>query len=396
MGIGTSPSAAETLIAHLIAAKPLTKAMQIVPFTDRPELTDAVVRFNERTTAGGFPEYHFSERPSSRHFPKEPGREVWMEYFLAVEEPEVRGGYILKYQPFWSLGEPEALTFLKLPVSEGILNPAYASLGIELLQDTERREPRVYALGMGGIKNKLPRILAKMGWDVVEVPFFFKICRGGRFFRNIQALRQTKAKKLACDILGWSGLGSLGVIALSLLGNSVKLKGVTVTEETSFGTWADEIWTNTHAEYHWLGQRNAATLGILYREDDPRYLRMRVKRDGKDIGWVLGLCTDMQDHKQFGNMRVASVVDGLASLKDTATVVAAAVRHLSHKRPDIFVSNQLHESWQQAMLANGFRKGPSNFAQALTPAAATAFKKRAQRREQMHCNRGDGDGPINL
>lgn len=370
--------------------------MRIVPFEDHPELTDAVIRFNERTGAGGFAEYHFSERPSSRHFPKEPGRAVWMEYFLAVEEPEVRGGYIFKFQPFWSLGQPEPLTFLKLPISEGIINPAYASLGIELLQDTEERQPRVYALGMGGIKNKLPRILAKMGWDVVEVPFFFKICRGGRFFRNIQALRQTKAKKLACDILGWSGLGSLGTWALSLFGSSANLKGVTVTEEPGFGAWSDEVWSASNHEYHWLGQRNSETLGILYREDDPRYLRMRVKRDGKDIGWVLGLCTDMKHHKQFGNMRVASVVDGLASLKDTATVVAAATRHLSTKRPDIIVSNQLHESWQQALLGSGFRRGPSNFAQALTPAAAAAFKNRAQHREQMHCNRGDGDGPINL
>ena len=54
-------------------------------------------------------------------------------------------------------------------------------------------------------------------------------------------------------------------------------------------------------------QRDAATLDQLYPPSDPRFLRVRAVG-----GWAVLLDTRMQDHKQFGDMRVGTIVDCLA------------------------------------------------------------------------------------
>lgn len=371
----------------------------ILPFPpDSPAHCEATRRFNARLAAGGFGEFHFSESATSRAFPKAPDRATWMEYFLAVEDgPEVRGGYILRYQPWWSRGKPLPLVFLKLPVSEGVIDPSYASLGIELLQHSVQREPSLYALGMGGVKNKLPRILQRLGWDVRSVPFFFRVLRPSRVLRQVKPMRSTPSRRLACDIAAFTGLGwPAFAIMQRRHAQPVDLKGVTVTLESGFGAWCDRIWEQSHASYDWIGQRNSATLPILYPDADTRFLRMHVRRGSESLGWVLGLNTQMKGHKQFGELRVASFVDAMARTEDADVVTAAATRHLESLGPDLIVSNQLHQRWGEALTHAGYLSGPSNFALALAPEAARALAEHGCKAEAMMLNRGDGDGPINL
>lgn len=371
----------------------------ILPFPpDSPEHCAAARRFNDRLAAGGFGEFHFSESATSRAFPKAPDRATWMEYFLAVENgPEVRGGYILRYQPWWSRGEQVPLVFLKLPVSEGVIDPAYASLGIELLQHAAQREPSLYALGMGGVKNKLPRILQRLGWDVRSVPFFFRVLRPSRVLRQVKPMRSTLARRVACDVAAFTGMGWPAFAILQRrLEKRVDLQDVSVTLEPNFGTWCDPIWEQSHACYDWVAQRDSSTLPILHPDSDPRFLRMHVRRGSESLGWVLGLNTPMKGHKQFGDLRVASFVDAMARPEHADVVTAAATRHLESLGPDLIVSNQLHHQWGEALTHAGYLSGPSNFALALAPEAARALAERGCQAQAMMLNRGDGDGPINL
>lgn len=375
------------------------KRITIIPFPpDAPEFCDAARRFNARLGAGGYGEFHFSESHTSRAFPKVEGRATWMEYFLAVEDgPEVRGGYILRPQPWWSRGQPLELVFLKLPVSEGVIDPAYASLGIELLQDAQQRAPSVYALGMGGVQNKLPRIFQRLGWEVVSVPFFFRVCRASRVLRQTAPMRTTRLRRVLCDAAAFSGTGALAFgIWQSLKRKGSAAAGTSVVLEKDFGAWCDPVWRDCHASYDWAGQRDSKTLPILYPDGDTRFLRMRVCRGGRTIGWALGLCTDMTGHKQFGNLRVASIVDAMAAPDDAAAVIGAATRHLESLRPDLIVTNQLHRAWREAVSQAGFLPGPSNYALALSPAAYSSLRERGGVLEGVFLNRGDGDGPINL
>lgn len=372
--------------------------VSIIPFPpDAPEFCAAARRFNDRLAAGGYGEFNFSESHSSRAFPKAEGRATWMEYYLAVEDgPEVRGGYILRPQPWFSKGEPLELTFLKLPVSEGVINPEYASLGIELLQDANHRAPSVYALGMGGIQRKLPRILQKLGWEVVSVPFFFRVCRASRVLRQTVPMRSTPKRRVLCDVAAFSGGGALAFSVLQSLKKKGSAAGTSVVLEKDFGAWCDPIWRDCHAHYDWVGQRDSKTLPLIHPDGDPRFIRMRVCRGGQTVGWALGLCTDMSSHKQFGNLRVASIVDAMAKPEDAPAVIAAATRHLESLRPDLIVTNQQHRAWREAVVQAGFLSGPSNYALALSAEAYASLRAHGGTLDGIFLNRGDGDGPINL
>jgi hypothetical protein len=102
----------------------------------------------------------------------------------------------------------------------------------------------------------------------------------------------------------------------------------------------------------------------------------------------------MQDHKQFGDMRVGTIVDSLGPPESAGAIVGAAASLLERRGVDLIVSNQLHSAWSRALLESGFRTGPSNYLLALSPAFAQAVG--GANHDQFHINRGDGDGPIHL
>ena len=80
----------------------------------------------------------------------------------------------------------------------------------------------------------------------------------------------------------------------------------------------------------------------------------------------------MRDHKQFGDMRVGTIVDCLGPPDCAPGIVRAAARVLEQRGVDLIVSNQLHAAWSRALLESGFRTGPSNYLLALSPALAEA------------------------
>jgi hypothetical protein len=156
-----------------------------------------------------------------------------------------------------------------------------------------------------------------------------------------------------------------------------------------FAGWADEVWQRSVADYALLARRDSATLDELYPASDGRFLRIRAAG-----GWAVLLDTQMRDHKQFGDLRVGTIVDCLAPAASAGAVVRAAAGLLAERGVDLIISNQLHEAWSRALLDCGFRLGPSNYLLALSPKFTECTGGAAQNR--FHANRGDGDGPIHL
>jgi hypothetical protein len=336
----------------------------IRPFTQ--EWAGAVRDFNWRIASSGF------------LFPGEADPN----YFIAVDGDAVRGGYVLRHQKFWFHGEPRDVAHYQLPLSEGIVNKAYVSLGMQLLRHALKQQPMLYALGMGGLTNALPRMLTAMGWGLWEVPFLFKVNRAGAFLRNIQPLRKTALRRMAMDLAAYSGLGWVGLRALQR-----PLQGVSAGEVVdSFAGWGDDVWSGCSAGYGALAGRDAGTLDAFY--DQRNIIRLKVG----SAGWAAVLDTQMQDHKYFGGMRVGSIADCLAAAGDAPMVVGAAVRFLEQRGVDLIVSNQLHAAWVAALRGAGLRVGPSNF----VFAASKKLSELIPNGDEAHINRGDGDGPIHL
>ena len=335
-------------------------SLEIVAYTQ--EMVAAVREFNQRLLAGGaLADQQFPETP-------DPGWMPAMELFLVVEGSMVRGGYILRRQSFSVAGATLPAAHYRLPLAEGIVNRSYAMLGLRMVRDALAREPRLYALGMGGGDQPLPAMLRRLGWSTCAVPFYFKVLHPARFLRHIEVLRTTPLRRAALDAAAYTGASWLAMEALALFSRAARRLPVCAVDlAPGFAPWADEVWERSRPAYALMAQRDAATLEQLYPASDPRFLRVRAAD-----GWAVVLDTQMEGHKQFGNMRVGTIVDCLAPPESAGAVIRAAAGLLEQRGVDLIISNQLHGAWCTALVESGFRMGPSNYLLALSPALAEA------------------------
>src|SRR5262249_20781297 len=153
---------------------------------------------------------------------------------------------------------------------EGLIDRRYAMLGLRLLRDALAREPRLYALGMGGFARPLPQMLKSLGWRMCAVPFHFKVVHPFRFLREIRALRTTPARRLILDAAAYTGAGWLG---LWLMGHARRVRRARCETAPAFSEWADTVWDGSRQDYAMLAARNSRTLDALYPPDDARFLR---------------------------------------------------------------------------------------------------------------------------
>ncbi len=374
--------------------------MHIVEYAD--QWRDALTAFNERLAAGG----------STVCFPPPPDpaaaaptfhQGLKVSRYLALEEGlskgcAVRGAYALKFQQFWLSGDVIPVADVMLPVSEGIVDPAYVHVALGLLFDVQKRQPMLYGLGMGGFQEPVARLLKAAGWRLFSVPFYFQIIRAFPFFKNIAFLRRSAGRRVACDFLAYSGLGWLAIAALKIrrpprTAGSEFVEAEAVEE---FGPWADEIWETGKSHYGLCSLRDAATLRNMYPRGVPNCMRLKVSSKGRPIGWSVLLNTKLKGHAHFGNMQLGSIVDCFAGPADAAHMLARSREHLVRQGADLIVSNQSHRVWRTAFARTGFAAGPSNFLFASSRALSEAMSRKQVTAEDVHVNRGDGDGPINL
>jgi hypothetical protein len=347
-------------------------SIRVAPFTE--EWVDAVRAFNQRIA------------PSHQELPESPRPAEFMpdsEVYLATEGSAVRGGFVLRRQKFFAAGKEIDAAHYRLPLSEGVVDRTYATLGLRLVRDALAREPRLYALGMGGWNRPLPQMLKRLGWRMCEVPFHFKVLRPSRFLRNIRVVRTSLLRRLVLDVAAFTGAGWLG---MKVVGHGKRVP-LSIQAPAPAG-WADSTWSSSYTSYGLVAQRDDATLQELYPSTDPRFLWVR-----NGNGWVVMLDTQMRDHLQFGDMRVGTIVDCMGPKECAVEAIRCATALLERRGVDLVVSNQLHHVWSEALLKAGFRKGPSNFLLALSPAFAEAVDSADG---EIHFNRGDGDGPIHL
>jgi len=177
-----------------------------------------VLALNERLEAAGAPKPHFPTPPASSSLPA-PGEHdrLYQERFVAREEEAIRGGYALKHQDFYfgvskaegdggDEGEIASVGAFQIPVSEGVVEKRHALLGLYLLKDALARNPLLYTLGIGSREEPFARMLESARWRITEVPFYFRVLRGGAFFRNLAYLRTTPFRRFFFDVLALAGL----------------------------------------------------------------------------------------------------------------------------------------------------------------------------------------------
>lgn len=364
--------------------------IEITPYSETH--VQAVQAFNRRLAfANGYAEYRFPERPAAAG----DGRRLAETYFLALSEGVVHGGYILNRQEFLFHGEPRRVAHYRLPLSEGVLDRAYAGVGVQMLRSALRTEPLLFALGMGGADRSLPRMLRAMGWRLTPVPFYFRVLNAGRLLRELPLAGASRARRLGAVLARWSGAAGLGFSAAQAVRKRA-CRGAAAEPEREFADWSDALWQRCHGRYRMIAARDSRALNALYPAADERFHRLRVMRDGSPAGWALVLDTAMSGDRHFGGLRVGSIADCLALPEDAGAVIAAAAAWLERRGVDLIVSNQSHAAWRAALERAGFLRGPSNFIFAASKELARLLEPFDSAQDEIHINRGDGDGPIHL
>jgi hypothetical protein len=360
------------------------------------EHATAVGAFNERARAHEAP-FVLSKSPVAEWLPMGDGARVWREFFLALDGAEVRGGYALRRQEFWLRGAVLSAGNYQGPLAEGRWDRRYMTAGVQMLRAALREEPLLYALGMGGLGQPLPKLLASAGWALTLVPFRFRVLRARSFLRNIQALRKSAWQARALDMGAATGLGTLGFAALDAWKKRRRLKrGCAGEPVAEFGAWADEVWAAARGKVAFCAVRDRAVQNALFAASSDRNLILRCTREGRDIGWAVVRSTQMEGDQYFGHARVGSLVDALAVPGEEFAVAELAVRHLRELGSDLVVTNQTHERWLGALREGGWLEGPSNFVFAASPELAKRLGSLEEALPEIHFNRADGDGPIHL
>ena len=369
--------------------------IEIEPYS--PARIEAVRAFNQRLKTGGCA-FRFPEHSESTWLPKAEGETLHEEFFLATEGSDVRGGYILKHQPFWVAQETASIGSLYLPLSEGTVNPEYAKVGLQLLLSALKKQPLLYSLGMGGFHNPYPQMLRAAGWKLFALPFHFLVLNGRAFCRNITFLRQKPVLRAGLDIAAATGLGHIAFQIIHGVRRQKPLRGEAVTGElvNDFSSWADDLWSGEKSNYALVATRDSAALRRLYPCAKEGFLKLKTTAGGKVVGWAVMLDTVMKDHKQFGEMRVGSIIDCFASPGYEYTVIHAAADCLAQRGVDMIVSNQAHRAWSSAFDRAGFLRGPSNFIFGASPRLAVRIGPWERQHSLTHMTRGDGEGPSHL
>ena len=320
-------------------------------------------------------------------------------FILTENKTTVRAGYTLKCQWFKVNNELLQIGYYYNPVTAGLFNKKYNICGVLLLHDAQKKNTNLFCLGMGGYSEALPKLLKGMNWNLQIIPFFFKVCHPRTFLNNIRYLKKTKLKSFIIMLVAISGLGWLCLKFISLVVSlfHIQLKKgpyITAEEIEKFDQDLDFVWEKAKEYNSFIAVRNCNYLKTLY--SDKKFIKLKFFDSNKIVGWSISLCTKLDDHKQFGYMKLGSIVDCLSLKGYERIIISKTSEMLKRKGVDLIVSNQSHIFWKNAFKMNSFINGPSNFIFATSKVLSDKLLRNIKSKGYIHLTRGDGDGPINL
>lgn len=358
----------------------------------------AVAAFNQRLRDAGVA-FQFFETCSSSWLPADEEAPVHRLYRLAIDgDGVVRGGYALRCQEFSIGGKSLQVANYQLPLSEGIFNSDFRTLGTRLLRSALREFPLLYSLGMGGITQPLPRLLSASGFNMSLVPFFFRVLRGKRFLLEMGVLRQSRMRRSAGFLAASTGIGPLGLSLLHRMSQRCRVDArYTCQPVESFRDWVDEVWKTSEPEGSVLAIRTAEVMNLVFPKQQVSNIKLRIDLSERPIGYVVVRCTQMNNDHYFGNLCLGSIVDGWSHASHVEQIVRLATDYLADKGADLVISNQTSQAWVEGVRSAGYLSFRSNFGLAISPKMAAQIGDLAGGVQGLcHFNRSDGDGPIHI
>jgi hypothetical protein len=347
--------------------------------------------FNARLRAHGAPPFLLPEEVASA------GEPVSRQHYVAVDQSgEVRGGVLLVEQRGWLQNDSTLpLINIQSPLSEGLVDRRFSAVSLQMLKFVTSRSSYSYAVGMGHEQNALPRLLTAAGWSVSRIPFAFTVINSRRFLRQIRLSRNGPGKWLT-RVASESGVSSLLLKGWRLVHPKPSVRAYSLELVPAWPNEMDIVWEGCRQHVSFSVLRDQQTLIEMYPATEARLRRFVLRLRGEIVGWSVGLVTKMTEDKNFGDLVVGTVLDGLAEKQHLSALLALTVDALSEMNSELILTNQTHQDWRVELRRLGFFAGPSNYLLALSKPLSSVLNSDASALERMHVNRGDGDGRIHL
>lgn len=379
-----------------------SRKIEFAPLTQ--ERVAACEEFNDRLRAGGF-EGKFEcctnrDRGESPPGPKEVDR-----YVALDADGHVRGAYLLRWQSLWLRGEKIRAASYGCPISEGVIDRQYAMVGVAVLRDAIQRCEYLYLLGGGGKSGSVFRLGQHLGWQLQDVPFLFRVLRGGRLIARLpQTQRRSERRRLAAlgEATGLSHLitGLVQAGSAARFGGSLSLrqrKAVTVEEVKALADAADEIWDRVRSQYAFCVVRDGAHVEASFPADRAGLYRLVVRSNGTIVGWCVVMTKGLSRLRSFlGDVACGLIVDAFGDPEYSTEVVRAATAYLADQGVDVAITNASHHSWIRGYRRTGFLTWRSQFPLVVSQSLAKRIGDLAAVMPHAHLSRADGDGVYYL
>jgi hypothetical protein len=364
----------------------------ITKYTD--EHIVAVQEFNARMRhAGALAEFELPSAPEPVWLSKSDGKTPWNEYYLVLVNGAVRGAFTLKHEDFSFGGTVRSVSCCHHAYSEGAIDKSYATIGAQIFRYCEVRHPLIYAMGMQGYNQPLPRMLIKMGWSHCLLPFYIRILNPRSFFDNLRMFSRSGALNTMKVVEQKTGFAGLVVRAAQHAAGSLWAPGkVNFDIVADFDEWANSVWEDSKRRYTALALRTAEVLRLLYPADNHNFIRLKVTSQGKIVGWAVVGHLQRKEDRNYGNLYVGAVLDTLASPEYATLVTSAATAALEELGVDLIISNQSHAGWRRALRKCGYLRAPSNYIFATSEQMTKNMGPFHQTVPSAHLNRSGADG----
>jgi hypothetical protein len=362
---------------------------------------EALRRLNDRLRTGGVRYQLPLEGAVAGEFREAAaGHPVFRDLLVVGDGDEIRAGLLLYHGGVWAEGVERPFSWVQLPVSEGLVDSRHSMAIVMLMKTVLGREPLLMSLGIGSMQESYARLLVRLGWRHAAVPFVFHPVRPGELLRRLPAARSRRWASFTGRALGVVGLDRvLGGLASLARGRQRRglLDGCSVEAAGRFDAWADDVYRGARADYGAAVVRDAATLNVRYPPDDPRYIRLRVRRRAtrEELGWIIVIHGRLPHSQYFGDLHVGTLVDGFGRRADVRRLVQAGADYLAEAGADVIVANWSHAAWLDAARSCGFLNGPSNYFLFVSPKGNSILEASCPL-GAVHMTRGDNDGPGHL
>jgi hypothetical protein len=316
------------------------------------------------------------------------------QYVAVDQHGEVRGGVRLVELGGWLAQREVRLVNIQSPLSEGMINRTYASVGFLILRFVSQMSPFAYAVGMGGRGTPFAQLLRAAGWSVTLVPFYFDAIRPRRVLPQLGLLQRRLPRALAC-VGAASGLASAAPHAWRALCGTGLGGGLTLDPAPAAAAELDAVWARCRSRFSFAAVRDAARLALLHPDSQARLRRFVLRRGGEAVGWSVSQISPMCGDRYFGDLCVGTVLDAVATAPYGPALVALTRDALGDLGCDLVITNQSHALARRAFVRAGFLRAPSNYVLALSPAIAESVRQGSEP-AHVYATRADGDGRIHL